>query len=245
MSRGHSPNIKPEVRLAVLQVKTDHFDWSAANIRNHLLHKYASYKLTPEQVPQKRAIQKIIAEKYPDIEKFIHRPDQQPWHLGSPINNVLSVEVLPILLHLQQQKRQTNQRFSVMEARWAARLIPILKSFGYEDDGLLDSLEIWVNKYVSREKLIELSNVKNPSKLVKLGKKLFYPEGVSDTSDLDQDLFDTQGDYKQSRFWEIESIFPLLKPLLKTHNAGYQTGVIYAELTRINPLKEASKEEEK
>ena len=83
MPRGHSSNIEDHVKDAIVKVKKDNRDFSANQIRNHLLREHDKYGLKQEEIPQKRSIQKIIADKISNLRDMWASPQEKPWTMGS------------------------------------------------------------------------------------------------------------------------------------------------------------------
>ncbi len=91
MPRGHSRNIEDNVKDAIVKVKKDNRDFSANQIRNHLLREHDKYGLKQEEIPQKRSIQKIVADNISNLREMWTSPQEKPWTLGSLEHNPVTI----------------------------------------------------------------------------------------------------------------------------------------------------------
>ena len=194
MPRGHSQNIEDYVKDAVVKVKKDNRNFSANQIRNHLLREHDKYGLKQEEIPQKRSIQKIIADKISNLQDMWTSPQEKPWTLGSLDHFPLSPGSLTMLLKMQiywMEQRLTPM--SRREAIWVSRLYPTILTLneGKEPPSILWWLFWWVYEYRTMEQIFQIKhgNLKD-----------------FETFELDLDLFQSKGEPEKSKIWVITPI---------------------------------------
>ncbi len=199
MSRGHSSNIENHVKDAVVRVKKDNCNFSANQIRNHLLREHDKYGLKQEEIPQKRSIQKIVADNISNLRDMWASPQEKPWTLGSLEHFPLSPDSLAMLLKMQiycmEQKLTPMSR---REAIWVSRLYPIILYLneGKEPLNITWWLSWWVHEYCTMEQMYQIKhgNLKD-----------------FETFELDLDLFQSKGEPEKSKIWVLTPIY-LIKP---------------------------------
>jgi len=194
MARGHSQNIEDDVKDAILKVKKANRDFSANQIRNHLLREHDKYGLKQEEIPQKRSIQKIITDKISNLRDMWTSPQEKPWTLGSLEHFLLSPDSLAMLLKMQiywMEKRLTPM--SRREAIWVSRLYPTILTLneGKEPPNITWWLFWWVYEYSTMEQIYQIKhgNLKD-----------------FETFELDLDLFQSKGEPEKSKIWVITPI---------------------------------------
>jgi len=199
MPRGHSGNIENYVKDAIVKVKKDNRDFSANQIRNHLLREHDKYGLKQEEIPQKRSIQKIIADKISNLRDMWTSPQEKPWTLGSLEHFPLSPGSLTMLLKMQIYWME--QRFTPIsrrEAIWVSRLYPTILNLneGKEPPNITWWLHWWVHEYSTMEQIYQIKhgNLKD-----------------FETFELDLDLFQSKGEPEKSKIWVIAPIY-LMQP---------------------------------
>jgi len=194
MPRGHSRNIEDDVKDAILKVKKDNRDFSANQIRNYLLREHNKYGLEKEEIPQKRSIQKIVADKISNLREMWTSPQEKPWSLGSLEHFPLSPGSLTILLKMQiywMEQRLTPM--SRREAIWVSRLYPTILNLneGKEPPNITWWLHWWVYEYSTMEQIYQIKhgNLKD-----------------FETFELDLDLFQSKGEPEKSKMLVITPI---------------------------------------
>ena len=199
MPRGHSRNIENYVIDAIVKVKKDNRNFSANQIRNHLLREHDKYGLKQEEIPQKRSIQKIVADNISNLRDMWASPQEKPWTLGSLEHFPLSPDSLAMLLKMQiYWLEQRLTPMSRREAIWVSRLYPTILNLneGKEPPNITWWLSWWVTEYCTMEQLFQIKhgNLKD-----------------FDTFELDLDLFQSKGEPEKSKIWVLTPIY-LVKP---------------------------------
>jgi len=199
MPRGHSRNIEYYVIDAIVKVKKDNRDFSANQIRNHLLREHDKYGLKQEEIPQKRSIQKIVADNISNLRDMWDSPQEKPWTLGSLEYFPLSPGSLAMLLKMQVYfMEQKLTPISRREAIWVSRLYSTILNLneGKEPPNITWWLSWWVHEYCTMEQLFQIKhgNLKD-----------------FDTFELDLDLFQSKGEPEKSKIWVLTPIY-LVKP---------------------------------
>ncbi len=199
MPRGHSSNIEGYVKDAIVKVKKDNHNFSANQIRNHLLREHNKYGLKQEEVPQKRSIQKIVADNISNLRDLWSSPQEKPWTLGSLEHFPLFPSSLAMLLKMQIYWME--QKFTPMsrrEATWVSRLYPTILNLneGKEPSNITEWIFGWVNEYSTLEQIhqIKQGNLKD-----------------FETFELDLDLYQSKGEPEKSKIWVLPPIY-LKKP---------------------------------
>ena len=194
MPRGHSKNIEDDVKDAILKVKKDNRDFSANQIRNHLLREHDKYGLEKEEIPQKRSIQKIVAEKISNLRDMWASPQEKRWTMGSLDHFPLFPDSLAMLLKMQSYWLENRHKpLSRREAKWVSRLYPIILNLneGKEPPNITWWLHWWVHEYSTMEQIYQIKhgNLKD-----------------FETFKLDLDLFQSKGEPEKSKIWVIAPI---------------------------------------
>jgi hypothetical protein len=180
--RGHAPNITKKVESVILLVKGTNQKFSANQVRNHIKHNLKLYKLNENQIPSVRSIQDRLStpENLRKVEKIRNSSPDKAWSIGSLTKYDLAASAIPILLAIQNDRRQNGQPLlTVGEARWVGRLSSLFEyhKLDLNQPESLNIIATWAQTYELREKVCNL-------------------EGVDvDTSDLDQGL---SGDFSTS-----------------------------------------------
>ena len=195
MPRGHSRNIEDYVKDAIVKVKKDNRDFSANQIRNHLLREHDKYGLKQEEIPQKRSIQKIIADNISNLRDMWASPQERPWTLGSLEHFPLSPDSLAMLLKMQiYWLEQRLTPMSRREAIWVSRLYPTILTLneGKEPPNITWWLHWWVHEYSTMEQMYQIKhgNLKD-----------------FETFELDLDLFQSKGEPEKSKMLVLTPIY--------------------------------------
>ena len=179
------PKTKKDIRTDILLLKKNDVDGklSARAIRERLK------KMRPgsKYIPKERAIYNIIQK---NKEKLEFNPIDSPWSIGSCEKYNIPADIIPTLIELEQLGKT---KFTIRQARWFARLKPVVFEMSaakrpLEDvlsglalitvphnDSRLALLAIITYQYAGYEQISELEDEQHP-----------------DTSDLDFTIF-TEG----------------------------------------------------
>jgi len=195
MPRGHSKNIENHVKDAVVKVKKDNHNFSANQIRNHLLREHDKYGLKQEEVPQKRSIQKIVADNISNLRDMWASPRENPWTLGSlehvPLSSVSLGMLLKMQIYWMEQKFKPMSR---REATWVSRLYPTILNLNgdKEPPNITWWLFWWVTEYCTMEQIYQIKhgNLKD-----------------FETFELDLDLYQSKGEPEKSKIWVLMPIY--------------------------------------
>ena len=183
--RIRGPNTKEYIKDDILLLKKNDVDGklSAKAIRERLKKMHPGSKY----IPKERAIYNIIQK---NKEKLEFNPIDSPWSIGSCEKYNIPADIIPTLIELEQLGKT---KFTIRQARWFARLKPVVFEMSAakrpledalsgvelmrapENDSRLNLLAIIVAIYAGNEQLSELHGE-------------LYP----DTSHLDSTIF-TEG----------------------------------------------------
>lgn len=112
------PNTKKDIKDDILLLKKNDVEGklSAKDIREKLLKIHPGSKY----IPKERAIYNIIQK---NKEKVIFDPIDSPWSIGSCEKYNIPADIIPTLIEHEQVGQP---KFTIRQARWFARLKPVV-----------------------------------------------------------------------------------------------------------------------
>ncbi len=116
--RIRGPNTKEYIKDDILLLKKNDVDGklSAKAIRERLKKMHPGSKY----IPKERAIYNIIQK---NKEKLEFNPIDSPWSIGSCEKYNIPADIIPTLIELEQLGKT---KFTIRQARWFARLKPVV-----------------------------------------------------------------------------------------------------------------------
>jgi hypothetical protein len=127
------PKTKPDIITDILLLKKNDVDGklSAKDIREKLLKIYKGSK---KYIPKERAIYNIIKK---NKDKVIISPLDSPWSIGCCEKYNIPADIIPTLIEYEQVGQP---KFTIRQARWFARLKPVVYEMSAAKRPLEDSL---------------------------------------------------------------------------------------------------------
>lgn len=162
--RIDSPIIKRQIRDEILFIKSSEPGVTAKQIQNKLkkLHPTSKY------IPKIRAIQKRIHDNEDLLKNFEPSELDKPFTIGCCEAYDIPSEIIPVLMEWEPTE---NEKLTIREARWAAKLYAVARKFlypshikdkGYAYQMFLVNFSAVTSMYAYTERLAELKGDEYP-----------------------------------------------------------------------------------
>jgi hypothetical protein len=154
MARG-KPGIKPSIRLFIYEEAVKHRSTPRIVLAAEL-EKSITEDLG-EKAPARETIEKLISAAWNVAEG----PLDEPFTLGSVLKWDIAAEAIPVLLQIQDQEKLLRQQLTIRQARWAAKLYPLVHAHYHEKNAVREALLLFftAESYALREKGGEFAGV--------------------------------------------------------------------------------------
>jgi hypothetical protein len=179
--RGHSPNIRQEVKDTIVFIKGHFPNMKPRQIRVHIKQNLKMFKLNQNQVPSVRSIQKILnkPENRKNIERIKNDALNQRWNIGLGMKYGITANIVPVLIKIKQNENLSDD-LTIRKARWIEYLYPTLELIfkrrrpNINQEERIGLIYLIAENYAKLEEIFEIKNGVNNT-----------PIHAMDTSDID------------------------------------------------------------